>query len=384
MGQRSDVSRRRLPRYCSEFTDRHGKVRVRFRRKGQETYYFKATAWSAAFMEEYQACLDRRAAPAIEPGARRAKPGTFSALIAMYYGSPQFLGLKASTQVTYKGILERFRARHGDKRVATLERHHIAAIIGKMSATPAAANNLLDRIKLLMAFAVDMGWRADDPTHKLKGFKIAGDGFHSWSDAEIARFESRHPIGSKARLALALLLYLGQRRSDVVTLGWQHVSGRTIAVCQKKTGVRLSIEMHPELRAILAKASRDQLTFLVTKHGKPFTAAGFGNWFRARCDEAGLRGCSAHGLRKAAARRLAEAGCSNQEIKAVTGHRTDKEVARYTAAADQARLAEAAIARTTTARAGRMAEGEGFEPSVRSRAQRFSRPPRSTAPAPLR
>ncbi|WP_227010661.1 tyrosine-type recombinase/integrase [Pelagibius marinus] len=348
MGQRSGIRRRRLPKYCSEFRDRHGKVRVRFRRKGQATYYFKATAWSAAFMEEYQACLDRRAAPAVEPGARRTKAGTISALIAMYYGSPQFLGLRPSTQVTYKGILERFRAHHGDKRVATLERHHIAAVIGKMSATPAAANNLLDRIKILMAFAVDMGLRTDDPTHKLKGFKITGDGFHTWSEEEIARFERRHPIGSKARLALALLLYLGQRRSDVVTLGWQHVSGRTIAVCQQKTGVRLSIEMHAQLRAVLAKAPRDHLTFLVTEYGKPFTAAGFGNWFRARCDEAGLRGCTAHGLRKAAARRLAEAGCSNQEIKAVTGHRTDKEVARYTAAADQARLAEAAITRTAS------------------------------------
>jgi integrase len=80
----------------------------------------------------------------------------------------------------------------------------------------------------------------------------------------------------------------------------------------------------------------------MTENGKPFTAAGFGNWFRDRCDEAGLSHCSSHGLRKAQARRLAEAGCSNQQIKAITGHRTDSEVARYTRAADQIRLSDQA------------------------------------------
>ena len=95
---------------------------------------------------------------------------------------------------------------------------------------------------------------------------------------------------------------------------------------------------------MLGKTVRSNMTFLVTEYGKlPFSAAGFGNWFRDRCNEAGLPQCSAHGLRKAASRRLAEVGCSNQQIKAVTGHVTDKEVSRYTAAADQERLAEQAI-----------------------------------------
>jgi integrase len=82
---------------------------------------------------------------------------------------------------------------------------------------------------------------------------------------------------------------------------------------------------------------------LVTEFGAPFTAAGFGNWFRDRCNEAGLKHCSFHGLRKAAATRLAEAGCTTEQIKAVTGHATLKEVGRYTKAADQARLARQAL-----------------------------------------
>src|SRR5262249_11148250 len=84
-------------------------------------------------------------------------------------------------------------------------------------------------------------------------------------------------------------------------------------------------------------------TFLVTERGAPFTSAGFGNWFRERCNEAGLSQCSAHGLRKAAATRLANAGCSTDQIKAITGHKSLSEVARYTRAADQQRLARQAM-----------------------------------------
>jgi integrase len=348
MGQRVEaVTRRRLPKWCSEFVDRHGKVRVRFRRKGQETYYFRATAWTPEFMQEYEACKAKKAAPEIEPGAARTKPGTISALIASYYKSPEFLGLRATTRAAWRNVIERFRAEHGEKRVATLERAHVKAIIAAKAATPAAANNLLKRIKALMTFAVDTEMRRDNPTIGLRGFRIESDGLHTWSEAEIEQFEARHAVGTSARLAMALMLYTGQRRSDAVLMGRQHVKAGKITVRQVKTGARLEIPMHPALRAVIAEAPSEHLTFLVTSYGKPFTPAGFGNWFRDRCNEAGLPQCSAHGLRKAAARRLAEAGASNQEIKSVTGHKSDVEVARYTAAADQARLAESAIGRTS-------------------------------------
>jgi integrase len=99
--------------------------------------------------------------------------------------------------------------------------------------------------------------------------------------------------------------------------------------------------MHSEMQSIIAATATGQMTFLTTEFGKPFTAAGFGNWFREQCNAVGLRHCSSHGLRKAAA--LAEVGCSEHEIAAITGHLSLYEVARYTRAADQERLAEAAI-----------------------------------------
>ncbi|MDD2868458.1 tyrosine-type recombinase/integrase [Neomegalonema sp.] len=340
------MTRRRLPKYVSEFADRHGKIRVRFRRAGQAAHYFQTVPWTPEFMQEYRACLDRKAAPLLEAGANRTKPGSVNALVVSYYGSPEFKGLRKSTRTTYRSIIERFRAKHGDKRVAAIERKHVKAILGDMHETPAAANNLLDRLKALMNLALDLGMRKDDPTMRMRGYKLAGEGFHTWNEEEIEAFEKRHPIGGKARLALALMLYTGQRRSDAVAMGWQHVSGKRIKVRQQKTDTRLEIPMHPTLQTVMDATPRDNLAFLMTAYGKPFTSAGFGNWFRDRCDEAGLPQCSAHGLRKAAARRLAEAGCSNQQIKAITGHKTDQEVARYTAAADQKRLADQAMAAT--------------------------------------
>jgi integrase len=194
-----------------------------------------------------------------------------------------------------------------------------------------------------MRHAVDLGLRKDDPTRDVKAIRVKTRGFHSWTEAEIEQFETRHPIGSRARLAFALLLYTGQRRSDVVCMGRQHTRGGVLEVRQQKTGIELSIPVHSNLQAIIEATTAGQMTFLVTEFGKPFTAAGFGNWFREQCDMANLHHCSAHGLRKAAARRLAESGCTPHEIAAITGHASLKEIVRYTEAANQKRLAWAAM-----------------------------------------
>src|SRR5215510_15314369 len=110
--------------------------------------------------------------------------------------------------------------------------------------------------------------------------------------------------------------------------------------------LRLISPFSPRIPKTISRRSpalRNSATFLLTDQGKSYTAAGFGNWFRDQCRAAGLHGCSAHGLRKAAARRLAEAGCTAHEIAAITGHASLREIARYTKAVDQKKLAAAAI-----------------------------------------
>jgi len=242
-----------------------------------------------------------------------------------------------------RAILERFRTEHGDKRIAMLPQEFIVRTLGKRS--PAAARNWLKTLRGLLEFAVSEKFRADDPTHGVKLPKLPkSDGIATWTEEEISAFETKHPIGSRARLAFALLLFTAQRRGDVVRMGRQHVRNGAISVRQQKTGAALEIPIHQDSQTVLDATPSEHLTFLVTEFGKPFAPAGFGNWFRDQCNEAGLpRHCSAHGLRKAACRRLAEAGCTAHQIAAISGHASLREVERYTKAADQARLAKDAI-----------------------------------------
>jgi integrase len=213
--------------------------------------------------------------------------------------------------------------------------------------TPAAGNNVLGAIRRLVAFGLAQTppLLTSDPTANVKRRKTPRTGgFIAWTDDDIASFSTRHGVGSRPRLAMALLLFTGQRRADVVHMGWQHISNGRIAVTQSKTDERLRIPIHAALQASLDATPRTQMTFLTTDYGKPFTPAGFGNWFGERCREAGLR-LNAHGLRKAAARRLVEAGCSVHEVMAITGHRTLSEVQRYTREVEQERMADAAVRR---------------------------------------
>ena len=157
-----------------------------------------------------------------------------------------------------------------------------------------------------------------------------------------------------ARLALALAFYTGQRKSDLIVMGPHQVVHRDgvaeIMLTQKKNRERkpvtLAIPLHPELQSILDATTIGSTSFLITEFGRPFSEGGFGNRFRKWCDEAGLKGLSVHGLRKAAAAKLAEAGCTEQEIMAITGHRSSKEVIRYTRSADQKVRAANAIQKT--------------------------------------
>jgi integrase len=338
-------TRNGLPKHCSWNLDRvGGKRRVRFR-KGSVSIYLRGIPWAEEFMRAYAVALGRVQERAGEIGASRTAAGSFNALCVSYYRSPEFRDLAASTQAVRQNIIERFRNEHGDKPIARLERRNIKDIIGAKANTPEAANNLLKVLRVLLSYATDIGMIAYNPAIGIKRYRSRSEGIHAWKEPEVAQFEAHHPIGSKSRLALALLQYTAQRRGDVIRMGWQHVKDDTIVLRQQKTGASLVIPIHPELMRVLVATPRANLTFLVTEFGKPFTAAGFGNWFRERCNEAGLPQCSAHGLRKCAATRLAEAGCSAHEIMAITGHKSLSQVAPYTRSADQVRLARQALAK---------------------------------------
>jgi integrase len=337
--------RLKLPRYVHGFLDRHGKPRFYFRRAGFEAKPLPGLPYSPEFMAAYEAALAGQPLPV---GANRARPGTMAALALSYFASPAYRGLRPSTQRRRRLAIERLCRDHGDRRAADMRRDHVVKLMARVADKPGAANELRDVLRAMMRHAIDIGLRADDPTHAVKAIRIKTAGHHSWSDEEIAQFEQHHPVGSRARLALALLLYTGQRRGDIIRMGPQHIRAGTLHVTQEKTGAVLAIPVHPELEAVIAATPSSHLTFLTTRYGSPLTPTAFSDWFRLECDKAGLPHCSAHGLRKAAARRLAEAGCTAHEIGAITGHASLAELVRYTKAADQRRLAEAAMAKTRT------------------------------------
>ncbi len=339
-------------RYVHSFRDRHGKLRHYFRRPGFRRVPLPGLPGSAEFMVAYQAALAGLAAPRAQPGAARHQPGSTAAAVASYFGSPAYLSLAPSTQRVQRRILEQFRARHGDKPIALLQAVHIERLIAAKADTPAAAQLLLKALRALMRHVVRQGLRPDDPARAVQGVKVRSPGIHSWTEEEIAAFERRHPVGTRARLALDLLLCTAQRRSDVVRMGRQHIRDGALHIRQQKTGAMLVIPIHPQLAASIEATPRpasppgrgEHLNFLLTQYGKPFSSAGFGNWFREKCREAGLPPeCSAHGLRKAALRRLAEAGCSSKQMQAISGHASLKELEGYVKAAEQKRMAEAAM-----------------------------------------
>jgi len=336
-------------KFVQAWVDQDGRAHHYFRRAGYPRVPLPGLPGSLEFMSAYQAALDSAMTPI---GAdKRSKPGSVSAAIASYYASQSFRSLAASSQIVRKAVLEAFRRDHGDLQIAAMPRKFIAALLDAM--TPTTARNWFKAIRALTDHCIKVGMLKDDPTLGIRPRPIKGDGFHTWTEDEIAAFEAKHAIGTRERLALALGLYSGQRRGDVIRMGRQHVRGGVLTVTQQKTGATLAIPVHAELQAVLDHAPGNQLTFLTTARGKPFDGQGFTMWFAKACAKAGLGAqCTFHGLRKAACRRLAEADCTVHQIAAISGHASLKEVERYTKAADQARLAQAAMARTAAAKKG--------------------------------
>lgn len=312
-----------------------------FRRRGYPRIRLPGHPGSKEFMAAYQKALETDQE---QVGASRTIPRSMKALAIAWRASSQFKGLTATSQKTYNRLIENFLEHHGHKAAATAEPRHILAILEVMSDTPAQANALRNVLRQMFQYAFEHGWRQDNPVKDIKKLKYRKTPFPTWSEEDIRIFENFWPIGSRARLALALFLYTGQRRSDVIHMGPARLKNGGIEVVQIKTGKYLLIPMHPDMAEVLSAHEHLGAAFLMTQAGQPFASGNaFYNWFKECAIKAGVQAkLGPHGLRKAAARRLAEAGCTPSEIQAITGHNTLSEVERYTRDANQKLLAESA------------------------------------------
>lgn len=339
--------KRVLDPYVSTFVDRHGKERFRFRRDGQSRYL--PPPGTKDYKEAYSRALN-----GVE-GLSRAKPGTVADLVARYYQSIPFRRAGPSWQQTQRQVLEGFREQYGAAPVAEFKPSDISLIVsrkmdqtvtkGKKLGGTAAAERMREVLIRLFEFAMseDMIDRnVAKLSHKV-GHKPKG--YYTWTEADIAKFREHWALGTKARLALELMLWTGSRRGNAHKMK-PPVDGRFKAVAVK-TGEEIDLPVQAPLQAAIDAMPEGSIgeVLIVTEYGKPFSAAGFGNKMREWCNAAGLPKCTAHGLRKALATRGANIGLSQQELKALGQWKGDEEVKTYTADADRHRLAEGALDR---------------------------------------
>jgi len=277
--------------------------------------------------------------------APKKRAGSFEALIEAYQESPEWKALSARTQRDYAHYLEIIRATWGELLVAGVEPRHVLALRDKRSDTPAAANYLIRALSAMLSWSVPRGYRSDNPckhVRKLKG----GDGYEPWSWEHILHFR-KHVSKPELWWAAALALYSGQRQSDGIAMLWSDVSDGMMSVVQEKTGKKLLIPMHRDLRCVLPEIPRRAITILSNSRGKPWTGDGFRTSWGKELDRdvmAPIRkaGLVFHGLRKSAVVFLLEAGCTDAEVSAITGQ-SRAMVEHYARQVNQKKLAAAAV-----------------------------------------
>jgi integrase len=316
-------------------------VRHYFRKRGMSTIPLPGRPGSEEFMAAYAMALagiSEAAKPEI--GARRTAPGTIDALIVSYYKSDEWRhGLEEETRKTRRRIIEKFRERHGDKRVGLMRREHVVKMFAELEKA-SAKRHWLKAIRPLLRHAVPT-MLAEDPTLGIIPPRLPkSKGYHSWTDAEIAGYRAFWPGGTQQRLVFEFALETVSRRAEVVRLGRQHVSNGWIRIERMKGSDDVEIEIAPELQAAIDAMPKGNLTFIVTTGGKPRSRFGLGNDFAGWAKEAGLPDrCRLHGPKKAGMRRAAEDGATAHELMAHSGHRTLSEVQRYTTAVNNRKLA---------------------------------------------
>ena len=345
-------------KYVNAFANRRRKnerVRYYFRRRGFKAIPLPGLPGSEAFMEAYQMALaaipdtDRA-----EIGSRQTEPGTINALVVSYYNSADWANLMDDTRSSRRRIIEKFRAKHGSKRVRLLSREHIVKMLAEIT-RPTAKRSWLKAIHGLVKHSVPT-MRKDDPTEGIASIKLPKTkGHHTWSDAEVAQYRAYWPLGTQQRLVMEFALETVSRRGEVVRLGPQHVyigsEGEPWIHIQRTHGSKdVDIPISPELKAACDAMPKQHLTYIVTAYGRPRSKYGLGSDFAKWARAAGLPDhCRLHGLKKGGMRRRAEANNTTHELMAFSGHKTLPEVQRYTEDANDKLLADSGAAKMRAA-----------------------------------
>ena len=352
----------RLPRFCVFDPDRRGNERYYVRKKGAPKIRIKAALEdrpgeiSKAFMDEYWAALaviDGKVAAA--PKKATPREDTFNWLCDQYFRSEKFQRFDKATQRDKRSVLTRFCETAGELPYKKYRKEDMEASQRKRRDTPGAADKLVKVIKALFNWAIGAKPQLAtfNPAVGVQAINVGGDGFHTWTPEEVDQYRAFHPIGSKPRLAMEIMINIGARRSDACNIGPRNettIQGRlwlrfTAFKNRDRFPVTIEAPMTKDLQAAIAAMDVGRDAYLLTSFGKPFVIEGLGNKMRDWCDEAGLPQCSSHGLRKAAAVALAESGASASELMAIFGWTNLKTAQIYVEKANKRRMTANAFER---------------------------------------
>ncbi len=325
-----------------------------YKRNGKWYHYFRhamlphairlpSDHTSADFVDAYAQCLK-----AVEQEKTALQPPLVKSLkhlISLYRASPDFKEKSERTQKDYEIHLKFLEDNFADRPVATMPRAFVIGLRDKLSATPRRANYVVQVISILMSFCVDLGWRTDHPALRIKKLRM-GDGYKPWELLDIQKV--RRVAYDELNSVIAAALFTGLRQGDVVRLTWADIRGNVIRVKPNKTkhstGIELFIPIHPLFRKILDTIPRTSVVIFTTRQGRPWGQRWLKEEITRVVRQAGLSGLSYHGLRKTACGALADAGCTREEIKSITGQ-SDAMISYYIERTKRKRRAQAAIAK---------------------------------------
>ena len=274
---------------------------------------------------------------------RASREGSIASGIELYKASDQFRALAQGTRNARRRMLDDVAERYGHASRRDLASKHITKDLSGFSAH--TRNNRLKMWRGFCKWMVEHDELPHDPSDGLKKSPTTkSDGHVPWSHDEIEAFRAYWPLGSVERLAFELIYWTGARVSDAVRLGPGNVDREGwMTFRQQKTGGEVWIPFNRELPEFVEPAEPDlsllkqainarnerQMTFLHTQKGASRSSKAVSQWFAAKARKAGVADRTAHGLRKARAKGLAEMGGSAPQIGAWTGHESLKEIERY-------------------------------------------------------
>jgi len=336
------MSRPRMP-YLQRDFDRHGNARWYVRKDKGKRIRIKGDYGSKEFIAAYRgAVLGRDVRLKTAPLAQK---DTLRWLIEQYRKSTDWLSLAMATRKKREAVFIQVINKAGDKPYKDITRKIIVASRDERVETPHAAKTFLKTMTGLFNWAMEAEYIETNPCAGVKPPRVKNTGgFTAWVEEDIAKYQAFWPIGTKERVWLDVLLYMGLRRGDVVRIGRQHVRDGVAYLKTEKSGYQTEVALPilPILQKTLDNSPTGDLAFICGANGQPLTKESFGNMFRQACNKAGVKK-SAHGVRKISATRAANAGATVAQLKALFGWTDNEMAALYTQTADRRKLARDAI-----------------------------------------